>query len=130
MTVSIRGFAFAALASALLLLISKREKELAQVISGLLYLSVFLYAVTRLGELLGVMRGWFSGVEDAIPHMDILLHAAGISLLAAAASALCEENGQRAAAHALELLGVVEVILAAQPILGDLFDFAGKMLLN
>ena len=36
----------------------------------------------------------------------------------------------RAAARALELLGVVEVILAAQPILSDLFGFAEKMLLN
>ena len=130
MTTLICGFAMAALASALLLLISKREKELAQVISGLLYLSVFLYAMTRLGELLDAVRGWFSGVGNAIPHVDILLHTAGISLLAAAAAALCEENGQRAAAHALELLGVVEVILAAQPILADLFGIAEKMLLN
>ena len=37
---------------------------------------------------------------------------------------------RRAAARALELLGVVEVILAAQPILSDLFGFAEKMLLN
>lgn len=130
MTALIRGFGFAALASALLLLISKREKELAQVVSGLLYLSVFLYAMTRLGSLLDIVRSRFSGAAGAIPHADILLHAAGISLLAAAAAALCEENGQRAAAHALELLGVVEVILAAQPILADLFGFAEKMLLN
>ena len=37
----------------LLLPVAKREKELAQVSAGLLYLSVFLYAMAQLGGLLG-----------------------------------------------------------------------------
>ena len=96
----------------------------------LLYLSVFLYAMAQLGGLLGTVRTWLDSAGASVPHADVLLRAAGISLLSAAAAALCEENGQRAAARALELLGVVEVILAAQPILSDLFGFAEKMLLN
>ena len=67
-----------------------------------------------------------SGIKSFVKQNPVMC----VALLAAAAAALCEENGQRAAAHALELLGVVEVILAAQPILADLFGFAEKMLLN
>lgn len=130
MTELARVFALTALASALLLPVAKREKELAQVISGLLYLSVFLYATSRLGGILDMMQAILDGIGDGIPHADVLLRTAGISLSAAAASALCEENGQRAAAHALELLGVIEVILAAQPILTDIFGLAEKMLLK
>ena len=126
----VRVLALTALASALLLPVANREKELAQVSAGLLYLSVFLYAMAQLGGLLGTVRTWLDSAGASVPHADVLLRAAGISLLSAAAAALCEENGQRAAAHALELLGVVEVILAAQPILSDLFGFAEKMLLN
>ena len=125
-----RVFAFAVLASALILLVSKREKELAQVISGLFYLSVFLYVISRLGSLLDAVRTLFGSIGFSVPHADILLRAAGISLLCAAAAALCEENGQRAAARALELLGVIEVILAAQPIFAEILGIAGKMLLN
>ena len=126
----VRVLALTALASALLLPVAKREKELAQESAGLLYLSVFLYAMAQLGGLLGTVRTWLDSVGASVPHADVLLRAAGISLLSAAAAALCEENGQRAAARALELLGVVEVILAAQPILSDLFGFVEKMLLN
>ena len=130
MTELVRVLALTALASALLLPVAKRENELAQVSAGLLYLSVFLYAMAQLGGLLGTVRTWLDSAGASVPHADVLLRAAGISLLSAAAAALCEENGQRAAARALELLGVVEVILAAQPILSDLFGFAEKMLLN
>ncbi len=130
MTELVRVLALTALASALLLPVAKREKELAQVSAGLLYLSVFLYAMAQLGGLLGTVRTWLDSAGASVPHADVLLRAAGISLLSAAAATLCEENGQRAAARALELLGVVEVILAAQPILSDLFGFAEKMLLN
>ena len=127
MTELVRVLALTALASALLLPVAKREKELAQVSAGLLYLSVFLYAMAQLGGLLGTVRTWLDSAGASVPHADVLLRAAGISLLSAA---VCEENGQRSAARALELLGVVEVILAAQPILSDLFGFAEKMLLN
>ena len=130
MTELVRVLALTALASALLLPVAKREKVLAQVSAGLLYLSVCLYAMAQLGGLLGTVRTWLDSAGASVPHADVLLRAAGISLLSAAAAALCEENGQRAAARALELLGVVEVILAAQPILSDLFGFAEKMLLN
>ena len=109
MTELVRVLALTALASALLLPVAKREKELAQVSAGLLYLSVFLYAMAQLGGLLGTVRTWLDSAGASVPHADVLL---------------------RAAARALELLGVVEVILAAQPILSDLFGFAEKMLLN
>ena len=89
------------------------------------------YLEKNSGHIRGTLRDMkVYGIGDGIPHADVLLRTAGISLSAAAASALCEENGQRAAAHALELLGVIEVILAAQPILTDIFGLAEKMLLK
>ena len=97
MTELVRVLALTALASALLLPVAKREKELAQVSAGLLYLSVFLYAMAQLGGLLGTVRTWLDSAGASVPHADVLLRAAGISLLSAAAAALCEENGQRAA---------------------------------
>lgn len=129
MTDTVRVFAMAALASALLLPIAKREKELSQVAAGLLYLSVFLYVLARLGGLLDKTRELLCGI-GGMPHTDVLLRATGISLLSAAASALCEENGQRAAARALELLGALEVLLAAEPVFADVFGLAEKMLLK
>ena len=121
--------AFAATASALLLLIAKREKELASVISALLYLSVFAYAALRLGELIGVFRSSI-GIAEGTAHIDVLFKAAGVALLTSAAATLCEENGQRAAARAVELLGAVETVLCAKPILEELFLLAEKTFLR
>ena len=121
--------AFAATVSALLLLIAKREKELASVISALLYLSVFAYAALRLGELIGVLQTTL-GITEGTAHIDVLLKAAGVALLTSAASTLCEENGQRAAARAVELLGAVEAVFVAKPILNDLLALAEKTFLR
>lgn len=121
--------ALAAIASALLLPIAKREKELASVISALLYLSVFAYAALRLGELIGVLQSSL-GIAEGTSHIDVLLKIAGVSLLTSAAATLCEENGQRAAARAVELLGAVETVLCAKPILDDLFSLAERTFLR
>lgn len=129
MTEFARILGLVALVPALLLPIAKREKELAQAISGLLYLTVFLYAMVRLDSLAAAIRALFAW-GGKIPHADILLRMVGISLLTAAASSLCAEHGQQGTAHAVELLGVIEVMLSAQPILTDVFDIAKKMLLK
>lgn len=129
MTELARILGLAALVPALLLPIAKREKELAQAISGLLYLTVFIYAMTRLGSLAAATRTLLAW-GGSIPHAEILLQAVGISLLTAAASALCAAHGQQGTAHAIELLGVIEVMLSAQPILTDIFDIAEKILLK
>ena len=68
MTELVRVLALTALASALLLPVAKREKELAQVSAGLLYLSVFLYAMAQLGGLLGTVRTWLDSAGASV-HM-------------------------------------------------------------
>lgn len=118
-----------ATASALILLIAGREKELASVISSLLFLLAFLHATLRLGMLIDSFLSSINIVGGAV-HIDVLLKSVGVALLTTAASTLCEESGQRAAARAVDLLGAIETVFCAMPIINDFLALAEKTFLS
>lgn len=59
---------------------------------------------------------------------SILRRAAGIAFGTALASGVCRELGEGGIADGLELFGKIQLLLAAVPLLSDLFSLVGSLL--
>ena len=110
-----------AVCCAAVLLFAAREKELAGLISSLIYILVMVYVISRAGELITALKNCFS-FEDMPSYLPLLLKAVGVALIGGAASAVCEGTGQKNAARAIDLLSVVEILYISIPIIKELLE--------
>ncbi len=112
--------AFSILSSALLLLISNREKELSSTISITVFLSVMIYTVSRINEVLK----WFVPYLESINiiNTDILIKILGISILSFVSVSICESIGQKGIALSIEILTTIEILAVFYPTIKSLTD--------
>ena len=118
--------AFSILTSALLLLISNREKELSSTISITVFLSVMIYTVTRVNEVLK----WFIPYIQSISIIDseILIKILGLSILSFVSVSICESIGQKGISLSIEILTTIEILSVIYPTIKSLTESALKIL--
>lgn len=111
----------AAICCAAIMVFGGREKELASLISSLIYIIVMFCFLTRAGELISSLKV-FAGTENVSMHFPLLLKIGGIALIGAVASTICENTGQRSASSAIDLLSVLEILYISIPIVKELLE--------
>lgn len=121
MTEFIGMCALAAVCSSAILLISKGEKELAIIISSVVYILVMIYVISRAGELFKALREQFD-IELNFPNVDILLKVGGIALVSTVASSICDGTGQKGVSGAIEVFAIIEIIALSMPLIIELFS--------
>ncbi len=106
--------------SALLLILSGREKELLSLLTAILFLSVFLFALTRIRDLSALGKEYLP--KNLPIQIEPLLKICGIAFGGAAACSICEIFGQKNVGSVLELLTVIEIFLATLPFVNDILQ--------
>lgn len=103
------------LSSAVILILSKKEKELSSLVSALIFIIAFIYVITKCREMWTAANSFVSLYGDYVP-IDYIIKAGGIALLATVTSVICEEVGQHGIAKIAEILAVIEILHIAFPV--------------
>ncbi len=120
--------AFTVVFSSILLIFSKTEKELANVISSVLFISVMLLIIIRFEAIIEPLIPIFEAVK--ILDSQTLLKILGICFLTLISVTVCEAVGQKGMVVAIEVFSTVEIISAFFPYIKEIFfkvlEFAGE----
>ena len=119
--------AFVCICSSLIILISKREKELSVLISSVIYILVMLYVITCLNGILDSVKSHLNGL-NSYPGLNLLIKMCGIGIMSATASCICEGEGQKGLSIAVEIFAMVEILRYGLPLVFELFSNALKLL--
>ena len=119
--------AFTCICSSIILLVSKREKELSVLISSALYILVMIYGISVLSNFLSMLKDKINGY-NSIPNLEILINVCGIGLISSIASSICESEGQKGLSLAIEFFATVDILKVGLPIVFELFSQAISLL--
>ena len=100
---------FAAVSSGALLILSSKEKELSKIISAVIYISVFVFIISKVSEYWGEM-GDFLALGSTYLPIETVLKAGGMALLGTVCATVCEDIGQKGTSKALETFTVIEIL--------------------
>lgn len=84
-------------------------------------------AITAAAPLINYIRT-LMGISGASPYAAIILKALGIAILTQISASLCRECGETAAASGVELVGRIELLLLALPLIGEILTAAQELL--
>lgn len=84
-------------------------------------------AITAAAPLINYLRT-LMGMSGAAPYTAILLKALGIAVLTEICASLCRECGENAAANGVELVGKIELLLLALPLIQEVLTVAQELL--
>lgn len=118
-----------AVASTLIILLLRQEQpELALLLSLAVGTLIFLFAVTRLGSVIGVLQSLAQRTGVNPQYFTLILKIIAIAYIAEFGCQICRDAGQEALAGTVELAGRVIILLLSVPILLTVFDLALKLL--
>ena len=102
------------ISSAMLTILSEREKQLSSLISSLIYIISFVYILGKASSLFDKATKIFGGFETAIP-IEYIMQMCGIAILGTVCTSLCEQVGQKGIGAALEIFAIVEAMYISFP---------------
>ena len=91
---------------------------------SLLFAFAAIHAVSPLVEsVTGLLK-----MEEVSTYATVLFKALGVAVLTETCASLCRECGENAAATGMELVGKVELLLLALPLIGEILSVAESLL--
>lgn len=112
--------AFATISGTIILIISKRERELSIIISSIIYIIIMIYVITKVGELISIIKTTFKNIDSE--SSKTIISAGGLALISTASSSICKSAGYKEIAYAIEVLTAIEIILISFPSILELFN--------
>ena len=110
-----------ALSSAAMLLICGKEKEISALISTLIFVFAFAYALTKGIEFCGELKPLLERAEKYI-SLKTVVRTGSIAALGTLTSSVCESVGQKEIARAVETISVIEIFCIFIPICRDALE--------
>ena len=114
----------------LYLILSKRNKEFAGILSVVACCMVILGAVTYLDPLVSFIRQLKNISNMNSELMEVLLKSVGITLLAQIVTLICEDGGNTALGKAIQILASSIILWLTLPLLNTLLELIGKVIDN
>jgi stage III sporulation protein AD len=106
-----------AIASIILLALLRRVKpEIAIVLGVACAVIILMVAVSKLGELIGLVRDLVSGAGVNPGYAALLVRMIAIAFVAEFGADICRDAGEDSVARAVETVGKVMVLVLAVPI--------------
>lgn len=107
--------------SAALLLICSKEKEISALISTLIYVFAFAYALTKGVKFCEELKPLLEKAQLYLP-LKTIIRTGSIAALGTLTSSVCEGVGQKEIARAVETISVIEIFCIFIPVCREAFE--------
>ena len=122
-----RLFSFASIALVIMLIVRQWKSDLLPILRMSITLSFSLLILAMIAPLVTYLKRLTDNAA-ASEFSEILLKALGIAILTQCCSDICKECGENGIAGGIELVGKIEILLLALPLIDHILELAGKLL--
>lgn len=112
----------------LYLILLRRDKEFAGLLSLAACCMVVLGAVTYLEPLISFIRQLKSLANMNSEPLEILMKAVGISLISQIVTLICEDGGNAALGKTIQIFAATLILWLTLPLLNTLLELIGKVI--
>lgn len=109
------------LCSAALLLLCGKEKEISALISTMIYVFAFAYALAKCIEFCSELKPLLEKAEKYIP-IKTIIRTGSIAAFGTLTSSVCESVGQKEISRVVETISVVEIFCIFIPVCIDALE--------